>query len=94
MHFKDFSNIRNLILDKGQFILQDDTGIPYKYFNKKIWEINLYGQYTKPIKDFSRMEQHDLKAAYIDKNRIKKLPFHFGYHCRDNIDALMLIKRK
>jgi hypothetical protein len=94
LHYENFSNIRNMILAKSQFILQDDTGIPFRYFKEKNWEIHLYGQYAKPIKDFSGMEQQDLKAAYQDKNKIKRLPFHLGYHYGSNLDAWMFIKRK
>jgi hypothetical protein len=83
-----------MILTKSQFILQDDTGIPFRYFKEKNWEIHLYGQYAKPIKDFSGVEQQDLKAAYQDKNKIKRLPFHLGYHYGSNLDAWMFIKRK
>jgi len=93
LHYNNFTNIRNMILAKSQCILQDDTGIPYRYFKENIWEIRLYGQYTKPVKDFSGVEQHDLEAAY-KKSAPGKLPFHLGYHWENNLDGLMLITRK
>ncbi len=94
LHFKNFVNIRQLLLLKSDFILQDDTGIPYRHFKSEDWEIQLYGRYAKPVKDFSGVEQPDLKAAYEDKTRVKPLPFHLGYHWGTNLDCLILFKRK
>jgi hypothetical protein len=31
-HYETFSNIRDLVLDKADAVLEDDTGIPYRYF--------------------------------------------------------------
>jgi len=94
LHYKNFANLRQLLLNKSNFILQDDTGIPYRYFKSEDWEIQLYGRYAKPVKDFSGVEQPDLKAAYEDKARVKPLPFHLGYHWGTNLDCLILFKRK
>jgi hypothetical protein len=96
LHYGDFSNLRTLILRKRLWVLEDDTGIPYRYFKRQGWEIQLYGAYAKPVEDFSAaaVEQKDLKAAYEDKaGNVKKLPFHFGYHWVSKIDNLLLMKR-
>jgi hypothetical protein len=93
LHYNNYTMIRNLILNKSQFILQDDTGIPYRFFKGINWEVKFYGHYTKPVKDFSGVEQPDLANAYKAGN-IEKLPFDLGYHWRENADALMLIQRK
>jgi len=43
--------MRNLILKNSNYVLEDDTGIPYDYFDKSgKWNIKLYGQYLKPVK--------------------------------------------
>ena len=95
MHYATFTHIREIVLDKSQFILEDDTGIPYKAFKAKDWRIQLYGEYAKPIKDFSGVDQPDLKKAYDDAAKtIEKLPFHLGYHWKDNRDALILAEKK
>jgi hypothetical protein len=95
MHYKTFANIRNLILDKSRFVLEDDTGIPYRYFKPEIWQARLYGEYIKPVKDFSGVEQKDLKAAYADPaSDLRKLPFHLGYHWSTNKDSILYFQRK
>ncbi len=94
LHYREFTNIRNMILAKSASILEDDSGVPYRYFPPKDWQVELYGQYVKPVKDFTGVEQSDLKAAYSEPGRAKPLPFHLGYHWGSRRDALLFIKRK
>jgi len=95
MHYATFTHIREIVLDKSQFILEDDTGIPYKVFKPKDWRVQLYGEYAKPVKDFSGVDQPDLKKAFDEgAAAISKLPFHLGYHWQDNRDALLLVEKK
>jgi hypothetical protein len=62
--------------------VQDDTGIPYKYFDQAVWRMELHGHYYKPISAFSpNLMQGDLKEAYGDSSLYKgELPFSLGYH--------------
>jgi hypothetical protein len=94
MHYREFGNIRTALLAKSRFILQDDTGIPFRYFVAKDWEVQLYGEYIKPVSDFSGVEQADLKAAYTDPARVRPLPFHLGYHWGTSKDAILFVRRK
>jgi len=94
MHYKDFGNIRNMILAKSRFVLEDDTGIPYRYFPPAKWDGQLYGQYIKPVSDFAGVEQKDLKEAYANPARVKKLTFHLGYHWETNKDSVLYFKKK
>jgi hypothetical protein len=95
LHYGDFANIRTMILQRSAYVLEDDTGIPYRYFKRQGWDIQLYGVYVKPIKDFPDVvEQKDLEAAYADpSSNVKKLPFHFGYRWVSKIDNLLLMKK-
>jgi hypothetical protein len=95
MHYATFTNIREQVLDKSRFILEDDTGIPYKVLKPKDWRVQLYGEYAKPVKDFSGVDQPDLKKAYDEGgDNVGRLPFHLGYHWKDNRDALLLAEKK
>jgi hypothetical protein len=94
MHYKEFSHIRDMVLTKSRFVLEDDTGIPYRYFSPAEWDVQLYGEYVKPVSDFAGVEQEDLKAAFADTSRVHKLPFHLGYHWGSSKDAILYIKRK
>jgi hypothetical protein len=97
MHGNNYSIIRNLILKNSKTVLQDDTGIAYRYFDKSKWNISLYGSYIKPVKDFGPgAYQTDLKTVYEqDSSHIKKLSYSLGYHWQNQAGQnLMKAERK
>lgn len=81
MHGDNFKAIRNIVFDKSLTILQDDSGIAYKFFNKKEWDIKLYGVYVKPKDEFGYISEPDLEKAY-KTGTIKPLPYTLGYNWR------------
>lgn len=89
MHYGSFSYIRDLCLKKSKYILQDDTGIPYKHFLTG-WKLNVWGVYEMPIRDFSGVFQSDLDAYYKADSTVKPLPFNMGYHYNNSKQNLML----
>ncbi|MEZ5402564.1 MAG: hypothetical protein R2729_23010 [Bryobacteraceae bacterium] len=76
-HRQGFSGIRDHILSRSTAIVQDDTGIPFRFFDDA-WQVRLYGGYDRPIPSFARMVQPDLREAYGRSER-KPLGFHIGY---------------
>ena len=93
LHYAYFSKMNAILKDRCQAILQDDTGVPYKAFEKNKWNFTLYGIYATPI--FTNSEQADLKKAYKDSsNTIRPLPFGIGYHWMNRKDNLMLAVKK
>lgn len=94
LQWNNFSTVRKLILDRSLFVLQDDTGVPYRTLNGLGWGIRLFGRYATPVKDFTNVEQADLREAYEDPERsVERLPFHFGYRWVTQVDNLLLAKR-
>ena len=94
LHWENFSTLRSLVLDRSLFVLEDDTAVPYRFFKRGGWDVTLFGRYTMPVKDFTNVEQLDLRAAYEDPSgSVKPLPFHFGYRWRTQVDNLLLAKR-
>jgi len=89
----DFSVIRNIIFEKSRTILQDDSGIAYRFFNKNSWNIHLYGKYIRPGKEFSWINETDLAKAYTDPS-IKPVPFTLGYNWRTQAINLLYAVRK
>jgi len=83
MHKPYFSRIRNLILQKSSIIVQDDSGIPFRFFKSDQWNITLYGVYEGPIDLFKNHFEPDLAAAY--RHRAAPLPFRFGYTTHSNL---------
>ena len=94
LHWNNFSTLRRLILEKSLYVLQDDTAVPYRFFEGGGWEVRLFGRYVTPVKDFTNVEQPDLRRAYEDpSSAVSPLPFHFGYRWRSQIDNLLLARR-
>lgn len=93
MHGKDFSIIRNAVFDKSITILQDDSGIAYRYFDKTKWDIHLYGKYARPGKEFSWINETDLAKAYTDPS-VNPVPFTLGYNWRTQQINLLYATRK
>lgn len=75
-HKPEFSMIRDSVLANSSAVLQDDSGIPYKYFAKP-WQVQLYGSYSRPYGSFRWLEQPDLRKAY--ETGAKPLNFKIGY---------------
>lgn len=79
MHKKNrFSKIRSIILSQSDQILQDDSGIAFKFFSAKDWKFNYFGYYKKPIRFFAGFYQPKLRKN-MKKHSKGSLPFSYGY---------------
>jgi len=78
IHKPEFSIIRERALSKSLAVLQDDSGIPYRFFAAPAWTVQLYGAYDRPYGSFRWLEQADLRKAYLASGT-KPLDFRIGY---------------
>jgi hypothetical protein len=92
MHYDSFSTIRNLILARSKYLLQDDSGIPLEFFDRSHWQLNFYGNYTQPITLFGDRYQAGLRQIYLSNTEIKPLSFSAGYQLNPAESNLMLGK--
>lgn len=65
------------LLENAEVIVQDDSGIPYRYYDRRKWDITLYGTYLAPLPGMAVYPQRDLILAYRRGSR--RLPFAYGY---------------
>jgi hypothetical protein len=93
MHRKDFSIIRELVLDSSVSIVQDDSGVPFHAFDLAKWQLDLYGSYDKPYTPFGYMQQKDLQSAYSGDG-IKPLDFRIGYGAGKIPSNLQVARKK
>jgi hypothetical protein len=95
MHNDDikFTKIRAAILKSSNSIVQDDSGVPLRYFPAKKWNVAFHGIYEQPIALFKHRYQSDLRAA-MKKNTSGVLPFSYGYNYQKGKSNLMIITRK
>ncbi len=85
MHKTYFSTIRNAILKNSNVIVSDDSGIAYRFYNPKTWDVRLYGTYTRPIELFDEHFEEGLLEAYENGKGIKPLNFRIGYSYPSNM---------
>ena len=89
---KQFRVIRDILLDTSDFLVQDDTGVPYEVLKAHGWEMQLFGGYRKPIRPFHWAYQAKLEAAY-KASTVADLPFSFSYHWRGGKSNAMVARR-
>jgi len=92
LSYDDFSMLRAHILKHSRNIIQDDSGIPVKYFSKNEWKLKLYGRY-RVLKMFTEMYQSDLDKM-ISLHGKGPLPFSYGYGFSPIRSNLMIAERK
>jgi hypothetical protein len=93
MHSGNFSQVRDFLLAHSKLILQDDSGIPFRFFPKDKWNFRHVGRYIGPINRFLEHGQLDLakeNAASVPA----PLEFSFGYQWQPSRSSLMIATPK
>jgi hypothetical protein len=95
LHDNQFSKTRDMILASSDILVQDDTGVPYRYIKQANWNVKLFGKYHVPIKPMEWGMQPDLQKAFADPAVKERgtLPFPFGYHWKGSESGLILATR-
>ena len=92
LHDNQFSKTREMILASADILVQDDTGVPYRYIKQANWNTKLFGKYHKPIAPMQWGYQGDLDKAFKEA-KSEPLPFPFGYHWKGQEGGLILATR-
>jgi hypothetical protein len=93
LHDQQFSRTRDMLLGAADVVVQDDTGIPYRFISQIPWQVKLYGRYHRPIRPMTYGYQKDLESAYSARQEQAPLPFPFGYHWRGQQSGLIVAHR-
>ena len=93
LHRPEFTIMRQYVLKNSQIILQDDSGVPYKQFDRSEWTVDLFGNYSRTIYLFTHKYQADLKTAYEAQKPKHPLPFRIGYNLVHSEANMMLARR-
>lgn len=92
-HWRMCDAVRDYILRHSNVILQDDTGVPFRYFEGSKWQVQLFGTYSHPDRPFQHEYQRDLAEAFRDKAHVHPLGFSLGYGAGRRPSMLMLAHR-
>jgi hypothetical protein len=87
-----FTQIREALIASADFIVQDDSGIPLRYFTTDRWNLGFHGYYDGPIGLFRNRMQPDFKKA-MDTFSTGRLPFSYGYDYKPGQSNLMTAKK-
>jgi hypothetical protein len=75
--FEDsFSRVRDFILNHSHMIVQDDSGVPIRFFDPKKWNLRLFGTYVGTLDIFRQNYQPRLSEMYQTMN---PAPFGIGF---------------
>jgi len=87
LHSGNFTAVRDFILANSATIIQDDSGVPLAYYNRKQWRFFPFGRYLGPIDEFPGRYQ----PAYAELfRRSQPIDFGIGYRWRTHESNLLL----
>jgi hypothetical protein len=88
-----FERVRDFVFTHSDLIVQDDSAIPLRAFDRAKWQLRFCGHYPGPIDTFKQHFQPDLAEAY---HAAAPLPmgFSFGYRWQPQESGLMLARPK
>jgi hypothetical protein len=92
-HADSFSGIRNFLLANSQVLVQDDSGIPLRFFKPEEWHLRPFGKYLGPIGEFPGRYQKGLDDLF-HRAKAPRIDFGVGYRWRPNESNLLLAERK
>jgi hypothetical protein len=91
LHSGGFSTIRDFLVAHTAVFVQDDSGIPLRYFDPKKWELQGFGRYVAPLGIFPGTYQRDYAELF---RRSRPIDFGVGYRWRPGETNLLLAVKK
>jgi len=92
MHKDNFAQIRSFVLAQAKTIVQDDSGIPLRYFDRAVWDLYPFGNYLEPLDIFPEGRQSKVAREVFAK--APKIDFGLGYRWRPGQSNLLMAVRK
>jgi hypothetical protein len=91
LHKSHFAKVRKLLLDSSETIVQDDSGIPLGYFERRRWRFLAFGRYHGPISIFANFYQPRMAELFQSANPVD---FGIGYQWRKNESNLVVAQKQ
>lgn len=92
LHSDSFARLRGFLLDRSVVLVQDDSGVPVRFFKADEWRLRPFGRYLGPISVFPNRHQKGLSEIYRRSNP-PRLDFGVGYRWRPNESNLLLVQK-
>ena len=91
LHSGGFTTVRDFLLANSAVMVQDDSGVPLHYFNRKEWDLQQFGRYLGPIGVFPGRYQPDYAALF---RSAPPIDFGVGYRWHAHESNLLLAIKK
>jgi hypothetical protein len=92
LHGGNFTTVRTFLLARAATVVQDDSGIPVRFFSAPEWKLQPFGRYVGPISIFSGQYQRGLSELFRKMNP-PRLEFGMGYRWRPHESNVLLATR-
>jgi hypothetical protein len=92
MHTESFNDVRSFLIEQSDTIIEDDSGIPVRFFKPDEWKLYPFGNYLQPLGIFPHTYQQQLSQLYR-KDHAGALDFGIGYRWRPRESNLLLAVR-
>jgi hypothetical protein len=97
LHQAAYETFVTALLQRTNMLIEDDSGIPFRYIHPDVFSVKLFGTFTTPVrlKEIPNPPQQPDLAEAI-KNNTSPIPFSFGYGVlrKDRQSHLILAIRK
>ncbi|MFY8215596.1 MAG: hypothetical protein ACOVMP_03240 [Chthoniobacterales bacterium] len=90
LHENYFSTVRTFLLQESRAVLQDDSGIPIRFFPPGTWNVTFFGAYSGTLDLFAKYFQKDLEEIYRSGMPVLPIDFGTGYKWQLGESNLML----
>jgi hypothetical protein len=91
LHSGSFSTIRDFLIERSAAMVQDDSGIPLRYYDAKKWDLHPFGKYLAPLGIFPGTHQREYVELF---KKARPIDFGIGYRFRPNESNLLLAVKK
>lgn len=95
-HLKRYQLLSEYIASGADIVIEDDSGVPFRYFSNSKWNHKLFGEYKKPM-PLAELKnppmQTDLAAAFAKESYPIHFPFGYGSLKHPERSNLLLLTR-
>ncbi|MEZ5788757.1 MAG: hypothetical protein R3D62_20235 [Xanthobacteraceae bacterium] len=91
LHSGGFSRVRDFLLNRSALLVQDDSGIPLRHYDRQQWDLRPFGRYLGPIGIFPGRYQANYAVLFRNSQPID---FGIGYRWRPNQSNLLLAVKR
>jgi hypothetical protein len=91
LHSGGFNKVRDFLTTNASVMVQDDSGVPLRYYDRRKWDLRPFGRYLGPIGVFPGRYQHEYASLFRDS---RPIDFGIGYRWRSHESNLLLAVKK